>query len=232
MNLLEAMEARHAVRNFTDAPIDADALAALQREIDACNAEGDLNIQLIHDADDALDGCTPHYGRFSGVHNLIALIGADDDDPVKLDKKTGYYGQRLAIAAVAAGLDTCWLVLHDTDEHGAWTIAEGERMPAAIALGHAVRPGRPHRSKPAEELSSIAPDSGISPDQVPDWFTRGVEAAMLAPSALGKQPFHLTLLDDHTVLAEALDGLQPTVTLGTVKYNFELAAGAQNFTWA
>ena len=213
MNLLEAMEARHAVRNFTDTPIDADVLAALQREIDACNSEGNLNIQLIHDADDALDGCATHYGRFSGVHNLIALVGRDGDDPTELDEQTGYYGQRLAIAAVAAGLDTCWLVLHDTADHGAWTMTEDERMPAAIALGHAVRPGRPHRSKPAEELSSIAPESGISPDQVPDWFTRGVKAAMLAPSALGKQPFHLTLLDGHTVHAEALDRLQQAVTL-------------------
>ena len=121
--------------------------------------------------------------------------------------------------------------MHETADHdGAWTLAEGERMPAAIVLGHGNRPGRPHRSKPAKELG--AAETGDYAN-APAWFKRGVEASMLAPSALGKQPFRFTLLaDGRTVRAEALEGVQPEIGLGIAKLHFELAAGTDSFVWA
>lgn len=232
MNLLEATQTRHAVRNYTDEALTAEQVAALEDAIHAVNDEHGLDIQLIHDVDDAFGGCPTHYGRFKNVRNLIALIGRDsNDDEAMLDKKIGHAGQLLALTAVALGLDTSWVVLHETGEHdGAWTFAEGERMPAAIALGHANRPGRPHRSKPAEELGAVEHGEYAA---APAWFKQGVETAMLAPSALGKQPFRFTLLEDgHTVKAEALEGLQPEIGLGIAKLHFELGAGAGKFSWA
>ena len=44
MELMEAMKARHSVRQYTDKPIGADILHALQEEIAACNKEGNLHI--------------------------------------------------------------------------------------------------------------------------------------------------------------------------------------------
>ncbi|PLS24511.1 nitroreductase [Bifidobacterium imperatoris] len=234
MNLLEAMKERHAVRNFTDEPLTAEHIRSLSGSIAELNAAHGLNIQLIHNVDDAFGGCPTHYGRFSGVHNLVALIGADDADaPEHLDETIGYVGETLALETVALGLDTSWVVLHETSEHeGAWTIADGQRMPAAIVLGHGARPGRAHRSKPAEELGLVS--SGIgSYANAPEWFHAGIEAVMLAPSALGKQPVQFTLLDDgHTVQAEALDGVQAHLCLGIAKLHFEIGAGAEHFTWA
>ncbi|KFI95708.1 nitroreductase family protein [Bifidobacterium stellenboschense] len=75
MNLLEAIDARHAIRAYTDEPVAADTLAALQAEIDACNAASGLHIQMAAGLDDAFLGLKTHYGRFKGVHNAIALIG-------------------------------------------------------------------------------------------------------------------------------------------------------------
>ena len=37
MELMEAMKTRHSVRQYTDRPIPAEAVAALRAEIDACN---------------------------------------------------------------------------------------------------------------------------------------------------------------------------------------------------
>ncbi|KFI52362.1 nitroreductase family protein [Bifidobacterium callitrichos] len=76
MNLLEAIDARHAIRAYTDEPVAPDTLAQLQAEIDACNAESGLHIQMVAGLDDAFLGLKTHYGRFKGVHNAIALIGA------------------------------------------------------------------------------------------------------------------------------------------------------------
>lgn len=244
MDIIEAMGARHAVRDYTDEPIDGQTLDALRAAIDKANAEGDLDIQLVHDDADAFGGCPTHYGRFRNVRYCIALIGSDGKDPSSLDERAGYYGERLALEAVGLGLDTCWVVLHDPDEHdGLWHIGDGGRMPAAIAIGHGARAGRPHRSKPVEELGAVehttgdghGTDDGSNGDglaDAPEWFIRGLEAVQLAPSALGKQPFRFTLCDDsRTVRAEALDGVQAEIGLGIAKLHFELGAGTDRFTW-
>ncbi|WP_419497740.1 nitroreductase family protein [Bifidobacterium pullorum] len=75
MNLLEAMEQRHAIRAYTDEPVDPSTLSILRAEIDACNQESGLHIQMAAGLDDAFLGLKTHYGRFTGVHNAIALIG-------------------------------------------------------------------------------------------------------------------------------------------------------------
>lgn len=47
MNIVEAMERRHAVRDFSDRPIDDDTLRALNEAVDAANADGGLDVQLV-----------------------------------------------------------------------------------------------------------------------------------------------------------------------------------------
>ena len=47
MTIIEAMEARHAVRRYKDKEIAASAVEGLQEEINRCNQEGSLTIQLI-----------------------------------------------------------------------------------------------------------------------------------------------------------------------------------------
>ena len=49
MNIVEAMERRHAVRDFSDRPIDDDTLRALNEAVDAANADGGLDVQLVQD---------------------------------------------------------------------------------------------------------------------------------------------------------------------------------------
>ena len=72
---MEAMKARHSVRRYLDKPIEPEALKALQAEIEACNKEGDLHIQLVTNEPKAFGSLMAHYGKFSGVRNYIALVG-------------------------------------------------------------------------------------------------------------------------------------------------------------
>lgn len=74
MRWLEAMEHRHAVRAYTDQPVEPDKLTALQQLIDAINHTSGMHIQMASGLDDALLGLRTHYGRFSGVHNAIVLL--------------------------------------------------------------------------------------------------------------------------------------------------------------
>ena len=74
MDLMEAMKARHSVRQYMDKPLEKKAVEELQAEIDACNQESRLHIQLVRNEPKAFDGFMAHYGKFSGVTNYIAMI--------------------------------------------------------------------------------------------------------------------------------------------------------------
>ena len=66
MDVFEAMRARHSVRKYLDKPIPAEVLAKLREEVDACNREGHLHIQLVVNEPKAFDCVMARYGSFSG----------------------------------------------------------------------------------------------------------------------------------------------------------------------
>jgi hypothetical protein len=84
MDLHEAMQHRHSVRMYTDETVDAEALHTLATQIADCNAQSGLHIQMASGLQDAFCGYKTHYGRFTGVHNAIALIA---DIPLPYDLK-------------------------------------------------------------------------------------------------------------------------------------------------
>lgn len=221
MNILEAMERRHSVRRYLDRPIPSDVRARLRQEIESCNREGDLHLQLICDEPAAFSGAMARYGRFTGVQNYIAVVGRKAPD---LDERAGYYGERVVLLAQQLGLNTCWVALTFSKRRARFTLDEGEKLVLVIALGYGVTQGAPHRSKPLSMLMSC-------PDPMPDWFRRGAEYAALAPTAMNQQKFLLELTGERTVLATATRAPYARLDLGIVKYQFEQGAGADNFAW-
>ena len=108
MDKMDAVRERHAVRDYTEKPIDSAILTALQEEINRCNAESGLHIQLISNEPEAFSGFLARYGKFNNVRNYIALIGARSSN---LDETIGYYGERIALTAQQLGLNTCWVAV-------------------------------------------------------------------------------------------------------------------------
>lgn len=221
MDMTEAMKARHSVRQYEARPIDAEAVSALRAEIDACNRESGLHIQLVLNEPKAFDGFMAHYGKFSGVTNYIAMIGPKGPD---LDEKCGYFGERLVLKAQALGLNTCWVAMTYSKIKTAFTVNSGEKLCVVIALGYGTTQGVAHKSKAITEASKVE-------GTMPDWFKSGVEAALLAPTAMNQQKFLFTL-DGGKVSANPGRGFYTKLDLGIVKYHFELGAGKDSFAWA
>jgi len=212
MDILEIMKARHSVRQYQRKRIEngiREALTALVRD---CNKESGLNIQIYFDEPKCFDSMMAHYGKFSGVENYIALVGKKN---TALDEKAGYYGEKLVIKAQELGLNTCWVAM--THGKSAATIQKGEKLACIIALGYGTMKGTAHQSKPVEQLCNCA--SGM-----PDWFLKGMEAALLAPTAMNQQKFYITL-EHGKVSAKAGKGVYTKMDLGIVKYHFEVASG-------
>ena len=146
MTELEAIRARHSVRQYLNKPLKPDELAALRAEVDACNQESGLHIQLVVNEPKAFEGSMARYGKFSGVTNYFALA-AKADGPI------------------------------------------------------------------------------------PDWFRAGMEAVLLAPTAVNQQKFLFTLMDDGSVSAQPGHAFYVKMDLGIAKYHFEVGAGKENFHW-
>ncbi|MGN1169643.1 MAG: nitroreductase family protein [Acutalibacteraceae bacterium] len=220
MELYEAMEKRHSVRQYSDKAIEPEILGALQAEIDECNKESGLHIQLVVGEEKAFDSLLAHYGKFSGVKNYIALIGKKGKE---LDELCGYYGERLVLKAQQLALNTCWVAMSYKKIPGVFKVGDGEKLTVVISLGYGKTQGTAHKSKPAQKVSK-------SDGKEPEWFKSGVRAALLAPTAMNQQKFNLTY-SDGKVSAKAGAGFYTKLDLGIVKYHFEIGAGKDNFEW-
>lgn len=91
-------------------------------------------------------------------------------------------------------------------------------------MGYGKTQGTAHKSKPADAVMK-------ADNPVPDWFRRGIQAALLAPTAMNQQKFLFTL-DKNKVTAKARIGFYSKIDLGIAKYHFETGAGKENFEWS
>ena len=221
MTIQEAIRARHSVRQYVEKPLEPDTAAALERMIAELNREHGLHIQLVRDEPKAFSSFLAHYGSFRGVTNYFALVGPDSPS---LDERCGYAGEQLVLYAQTLGLNTCWAKLTYKKVPGAFSVGPGERLVIVIAVGYGATQGQAHRSKSLDRLCR-------APEDAPDWFRAGMEAVLLAPTAVNQQKFFFTLADGK-VKAEAPRGACTDIDLGIAKYHFEIGVGKENFIWA
>lgn len=214
MEIIDAMKVRHSVRQYEEREIEEAVLRELQAEADMCNQEGGLHIQIVTNEPKAFSGFMAHYGNFRGVTNYIAMVGPKGD---LLDEKCGYYGERLVLKAQQLGLNTCWVAMTYSKIPGAVQIQPGEKLAVVISIGYGKNQGTEHKIKTVSEVSNVS-------DDTPDWFKAGVEAALLAPTAMNQQKFTLNYADGR-VVAKAGMGFYTKMDLGIVKYHFELGSG-------
>lgn len=222
MTLQEAIVARHSVRQYMEKPIEAEKIEELKALIDECNREGDTHLQLVTDEPKAFAGGMAKYGKFSGISNYIAVVGKKGADTL-----LGYYGEKVVIRAQMLGLSTCWVGLTFSKQPDSYQVLDGEKLFCVISLGYGANQGVQHKLKPIENFAEV---NGA----MPEWFRQGVEAAILAPTAVNQQKFKFILHDGNRVEAKAKFSLigYAQLDLGIAKYHFEVGAGKENFEWA
>ena len=226
MTLQEAITARHSVRKYIDKEIPADIVTALQDKIAEYNKVGNLNIQLVLNETRAFTGMLS-YGSFSGVRNYFVMVGKKGAD---LDERVGYYGEQLVLLAQTLGLNTCWVGLSYRKVPEAYNVGKDEKLACMIALGYGETQGVIHKIKTIEQVSN-------SSDLTPAWFKRGVEAALLAPTAVNQQKFSFEYvgMSNNRHQVRAKKGISmigyTQMDLGIAKFHFEIGAGKENFIW-
>lgn len=217
MEILQAIKLRHSVRSYNNAAIDNETVGKLQNVVEQCNADGGLHIQLITNEPKAFDSFMAHYGKFSGVTNYVALIGKKG-----MDEAIGYYGEKIVLEAQMLGLNTCWVALTYKKIKNAFKVGKGEKLYCVLSIGYGATQGVEHKIKTYEDVSST--------ENAPEWFVNGVNASLLAPTAMNQQKFTIDYKDGK-VIARALSGFYTKIDLGIVKYHFEIGAGDNEVIW-
>ena len=227
MTIQEAIQLRHSVRSYKDVPLSEIIVNSLQSEIAKINEEGCLHAQLILNEPKAFQGTMAKYGKFRNANNYIVMAGKKADD---LDERIGYYGENLVLLAQTIGLNTCWVGLSYSKVPGTYVLEEGEKIACYIAIGYGETQGVGHKIKTVEQVSNAS-------DITPSWFKKGIEAALLAPTAVNQQKFSFEYVgmsnNRHQVRAKKGFSMigYTQMDLGIAKYHFEVGAGKVNFEW-
>ena len=232
MTLQEAIQVRHSVRQYLDKPIEAEKIAQLQALIEQSNKAAGLHMQLVTNEPKAFSEGRAKYGKFSGISNYIAMICKKGDDTT-----LGYYGEQVVLLAQTLGLNTCWVGLTFSKQPDSYELRSDEHLMCLVPVGYGANRGVPHPKK--KTINDVSGDKRTKGKEqgLPAWFINGVEAALLAPTAVNQQLFRFVLHDDNKVEAKMAFSLTnglgyAPIDLGIVKCHFEIAAGKENFVWA
>ncbi len=220
MTIQEAVRLRHTVRRYSEKPIPKDIVDLLNARITRDNQEHRLALSLETGNADAVMSMAKLV-MSKGVNNYFILAGEDAPD---LDERLGYCGADMMLYAQTLGLNTWWIGGMVSDKG----VRKHLRHPAlkvngVIAVGYGLTQGVPHKSKTASEISHYEGDP-------PAWFTEGVRALLLAPTALNRQAYRVFGRGNRVALT-CDNGSFAGIDLGIGKYHFEIGAGRENFVW-
>lgn len=218
MTFEEAMRARHMVRRYIEKPLPEDIVAQLNQRIEENNQTHHLAIRLMLNDTNAYQGIVKLL-LAKGVKNYFIMAG---DDAPDLGERLGYAGADLMLFAQTLGLNTWWASGTFSRKNTAAAVGN-KKVLGVVAVGYGASQGVQHKMKKATEVSAY---EGIAPQ----WFSNGVAAALLAPTALNKQAFFVQGIGDKVNLTYK-EGTFSGVDKGLVKYHFELGAGKGCFQW-
>lgn len=125
--------------------------------------------------------------------------------------------------AQSLGINSCWVAMTYKKGKADVKISAGEKLYMVVALGFGENQGASHKLKTISDVSDYQ-------DGDPDWYKSGLEAALLAPTAMNQQKFKFERNGDKAKAKAGL-GFYTKTDLGIVKYHFELGAGKGKAVW-
>ena len=216
MTIKEAIYERHTVRKFTDEKLSDETVKLLNARIDELNEKYGLCIELVTNNAEGVAGIARALIS-KGVNNYFVLAAKDEPN---MEEKLGYCGSDLCLYAQTLGLNTWWIggmfSLKGVKKN---TKSADAKVNSIIVVGYGQTQGTQHKSKAAEEVSSF---DGVAPD----WYKNGIEAALLAPTAVNRQAFTIKAHDDKVSITYK-PGPFSSVDLGIVRHHFEIGAGEE-----
>lgn len=230
-NDLDAINMRRSRRKYQETKLSQPIIDYFRNEITKFNHDSGLSMFFLEDGSRAFDGITKSYGMLKGVRSLIVLKGPSSDAHLK--EKCGYYGERLVLDATKMSLGTCWVAGTYSRKDPVFKCDADEEIVCVITIGHVdpinskgenlIYKLTHRKTKPASHFYSLHHFD----EKAPEWFLRGIESVMKAPSDVNSQPVHFVfdkltnLVTAHVSVKRATD----LIDLGIAKLHFEIVTG-------
>ena len=218
MTIEELIKNRHSVRKYKKLPLVEGHVNKIKEMLNEIN-KNDLSFELVTN-ENIFKNLILGYGFIKDCNNYIILGGKDDNC---LEEKVGYYGEKLALELLDLGINTCFVGGTYKKKKVKNELKEGYRNVLVLAIGYGVNDGKLAKTKTFDEIS-------ISKD-VPDWYKKGIEMVLFAPSAVNQKKWTFEYVSPNGVKIQSVGKLFPNVDLGIAKYHFEVGAGKENFEW-
>lgn len=175
---VEAVRTRCSVRRYTAPPTteQLNRLGALSRQL---TWQG-VRIMLLQGPG--------MKSAIKGTDVYAAIIGTKDT----LKEQEGYAGEALALECTAMGLGTCWLGagFHKSIVKAAAKLADHEHVTCVLSIGQCVAQTPNHKRKSLSSFCGLADEQRAA---LPSWQQTALNAAVLAPSAINRQPWRFVV---------------------------------------
>ena len=187
---LAAVSVRRSVRRYSGPP-DVAQISALNYAAARVCLPG-VRIEIGEAEPETIFRRLPLVECVSGTSRYAAIIVREDEPRAYLH--AGISGEAFILEAVSLGLGTCWLAAF---KRGGITIPlkSGERVAAITPLGIAHEEAAARKRKKLTEICSGDPTAW------PLWAYNAAECVRQAPSAMNRQPWHLSYAGRTLVLS-------------------------------
>lgn len=179
IKIIDAIKVRHKVCKYLDKALEPAVMDKLKARIALMNDRMGLNMEFLTDAENCLWGFMKLFIA-RGVRNFLILSAPDTPDA---GEKLGYAGMDIALYAQTLGLNSWWIG-ETYHQKKVFQPCDGQKCMGVIVLGYGATQDVQHKSKTPADVSLYEGDA-------PAWFSKGVEAALLAPTAMNKQQFFI-----------------------------------------
>ena len=218
MNIEELIKNRHSVRRYKDIPLKESDIAKINDYIKEIN-QNDLSFELVTN-ENIFKNLILGYGFIKNCNNYIILGGKDNE---LLEEKVGYFGEELVLKLLDLGIHSCFVGGTYKKKKVKNELEDGYKNELVLAIGYGENNGKLAKTKTFDEIS-------ISKD-VPDWYKKGIELVLFAPSAINQKKWEFEFVKPNGVKIKSFGKHFPKVDLGIAKYHFEIGAGKDNFKW-
>lgn len=218
----EAILNRISRRTYLNKAWTQDELDKLHDMIQQVNKDSGLNIEFLAKGRKAFASVKFTYGMFKNVNSILLLKGKKDDS--NLLEKVGYYGESLMLDITDMGLGSCWI--GGTYDRNQLSINETEELVCVILVGYVPEltlKEKIMRSTIFKRRKSIEKRSNCDTD-MPKWMIKGMEAVILAPSALNSQKPFFELRDGKVYASVENTYKMDLIDLGIAKKHFDQEA--------
>lgn len=217
MDILDAIYKRRSVRVYRDTPIEEEKIRQINGFVSEVNAQSGQSFQAVFNEPTAFTGIFA-YGKLINVKNYIIVVGKRGKGQEEI---CGYYGEKIVLFLQTLGLNTCWAGISYKRSNVKAVIKRGEKLYLLIAFGYGKHSVKPRKSKGFEDVVRV--EKGYK-GEIPDWFKKGVECALLAPTAMNQQKFTVILKKSGEVEIKRKVGFYSKTDLGIVKYHYEIGS--------